>query len=181
MKKLRGHTLKIWVILLVCSGLSMAAANPALASGSSNEFANWLQSLAKKTSAPEVEQKLKSLKHQTGDLNRLIEQASQIVSSNNDDFNLPRGTASDNIQHILLLEWNQFQSGNAMAAIPSAETLKPNLAPQHQKTLFSDTGLPFMAAKKITLRLTLGNFFSFGFIKSLHIIPLISGIAIGAP
>ncbi len=181
MKTLRLHILKIWVVALVCSGLTIAAAQPAQASKPSNEFASWLQSLAKKTSVPELEKKLRLLKHETGDINRLIEQASQIVSSNNEDFNLPQGTASDNIQHILLVEWNQFRSGNAMAAVPAAETIKPYLAPQHQKTLFWNTDLTLEGAEQKNFRLFILGSALFDTPATFRIIPLVSGIAIAAP
>lgn len=182
MKTLRLHILKIWVIALVCCGLTMAGVQPAQASKSSNEFASWLQSLAKKTPTPGLEKKLRLLKHETGDINRLIEQASQIVSSNNEDFNLPKGAASDHIQHILLVEWNQFQSGNAMAAIPSAETIKPNLAPQHHKTIFSGLESSLIGAKEGLQDIGLSEHFFLIFPPLSHFItPLVSGIAIGAP
>lgn len=183
MKKLRAQILKNIVIALVCCGLGMAAAQPAKATTSSKNFANWLQSVAKKTHASELDHKLSSLKNSHINLYQLIEEASLIVSQNNDDFNLPLddSSASDKVHHILLVEWNQFQTGNSMTAIPPVPAIKTFVSFQSPK-VFTGTIDAFFRSDGLVTHCNSGvindlSFFSTPYIRT----PMVGGIAIGAP
>lgn len=182
MKLLRSHISKICIISLLCSGLMMAAAKPVYAVQTNEAFANWLQSLAKKTHTAQLEQRLSSLKKSDTDLNKLIKQASEIISENDEDFNLPEGAASDNIRQILLVEWNQYQSGNAMTAVPSTERVKPTIAPQQMHPVTPDfkAAAPAKRNFKVHPLLTTVSF-EVSASNTFLIIPLVSSIAIGAP
>lgn len=184
MKKLRSKILKFCVIGLICSGLGLAAAQPAEANKSSRDFANWLQSVVKNTHSSELEHKLAPLKNSANSLYQLIEQASQIVSENNEDFNLPldAGSPSKNIHQILLIEWNQFQTGNSMAAVPPAPSVKSFISFQSPKSFTSgvqafngprEVDVFFMPGAKPDL--------SFYTAHQFTIAPMSGGIAIGAP
>jgi len=181
---MRSKILNICVIGLICSGLGLAVAQPAEANKSSQDFANWLQSVAKKAHSSDIEHKLAPLKESHANLHQLIEQASQIVSKNNNDFNLPfdRDSESKNIHQILLIEWNQFQTGNAMAAVPPVPSVKPFVSFQSPKiftgsfaSLFRSGYLnPFFAPISVEHKniCTAHRFI---------IAPMSGGIAIGAP
>ena len=161
----------------------MAAAQPAEAVSSSRDFTNWLQSVTKKAHASDLEHKLATLKKSTVDLNRLIEEASRIVSKNNDDFNLPLdpSSASERVHHILLVEWNQFQTGNSMAAIPPVPTIKPFVTFQSPKALSGPVDLLAMPTDPVCQFINgfLGE--QSVFISSFFKTPMVGGVAIGAP
>ncbi len=166
---------------MLCVGLMLAIAKPVHATQSNAEFANWLQTLAKKTHAAQLEQQLHALKKSDSDINSLIEQASEIISQNNDDFNLPEGTASDNLQQILLVEWNQYQNGSAMSAVPTHERVKPTFSLQPHQIAGLD-GLPLLPFKNGSLGPSAKVIAPDALPGDAYLIaPLISGIAIGAP
>lgn len=180
---MRVQILKIVVIVLVCCGLGMAAAQPVEATTSSRNFANWLQSVAKKTHASDLNHKLASLKNSHVNLYQLIAEASQIVSQNNDDFNLPLddSSASDRVHHILLVEWNQFQTGNSMTAIPPVPTVKTFVSFQSPK-IYTGSFDSLIKLTNPSLYFIDGytgddSFFSASYFKT----PMIGGVAIGAP
>lgn len=184
MKKLRSQILKLCVITLVCSGLGLSVAQPVEAKNSSRDFANWLQSMAKKTQTLELEHKLEPLKNSQGNLYQLIEQASQIVSQNNEDFNLPldAGSASKNIHQILLVEWNQFQTGNAMAAIPPVPTVKSVVSFQLPKIFSGGVGSFCDSAGVKLFFVPTGELpIVSGASSPIATIPMSGGVAIGAP
>lgn len=181
MKLFRSHISKVCIIGLLYAGLMLAVAKPVHAMQTNEAFANWLQSLAKKTPTAQLEQRLSSLKQSDPDLNKLIKQASEIISENDDDFNLPEGAAADNIQQILLVEWNQYQSGNAMRAVPSTERVKPTLNPQQLHPVTPDLKVGGPVEKDFKRPSGTAILYSVPLSGAYLITPLVSSIAIGAP
>lgn len=121
---------RLLVALFVCSGFGLYMAQPAQAKQSSQAFAEWFSLMAKTTDAPMLQKKLQDLKTSGAQLDEMLEQASRIVTDNNEEFNFPfsKKKASHDLYQLLLIEWNQFQTGNAMAGIPVAhQTMKPLL------------------------------------------------------
>lgn len=159
----------------------MAVAKPVHAVQTNEAFANWLQSLAKKTHTAQLEQRLSSLKKSDNDLNKLIKQASEIISENDEDFNLPEDAASDNIRQILLVEWSQYQSGNAMTAVPSTERVKPTLASQQLHPVIPDVQAAAPAKRNFKVHPVATVSFKVPASNIYLITPLVSSIAIGAP
>jgi hypothetical protein len=181
MKLFRSYISKLLIITLVCSGLMTAMVQPTEAARPANDFAYWLESVTKAMHAPEVEQALNELKQLNTDIDELIHKASQIVSRHNSEFNLPLGESSKDVSTILLLEWNQYQNGNSMTAVPPAPTVKPLLSPSNFKIL-TGTHSVFKESKKpvyviessiFNLQAPSGNHF--------YIIPMQGGTAIAAP
>ena len=183
MKKLRSQILKICVIGLICSGLGLGAAQPAEAEKSSRDFANWLQSVAKKAHLSELEHKLAPLKKSGADLNTLIKHASHIVSENDEDFNLPLadGTASQNVHQILLVEWNQFQTGNSMSAIPPAPVIKSVISYQTPKAFTGGLQSLYESAIQTSIFYSAVVNYTATSGKAHSLVPMSGGIAIGAP
>ena len=181
MKNLRSHIIKTCIIALVCSGLMVGFAKPTNAAQTNEDFANWLQSITKKVDTPELQRKLRSLKKSKANLSQLIKKASQIVSQNNEDFNIPLKNAADDIQQILLVEWTQYQTGNAMAAIPAVETSKPSVAPQHQKMMVGGIAPLTTCCKSAKPQWVTATTGQSCFYTLSNVVPMVSGIAIGAP
>ncbi len=127
MKRLRSYIARLLVTLLVCSGFSLYMVQSAQAGQTSDGFARWLGMMAEASDAPGLKKELQDLKTSGGQLSEMLEQASQIVTQNNDEFDFPFAAeqASRELYRLLLIEWNQFQTGNgrssraAVGQIPS--------------------------------------------------------------
>ncbi|PAU94403.1 hypothetical protein CK503_06275 [Aliifodinibius salipaludis] len=93
---------------------------------SSQAFASWLDTKVKASDGIGLQKELDDLRKSAGDLNEFIKEASQFVKSNNEnfDFSFAESTASMHFYQLLLIEWSQFQTGNAMAGIPIPSVTK---------------------------------------------------------
>ncbi|MGM0546412.1 MAG: hypothetical protein ACQEST_06800 [Bacteroidota bacterium] len=96
------------------------------ANHSSQAFANWLNSMIRSADGVTVQQELDDLRKSTDQLEKIIREASRIVKNNNANFEFPFGesTASVHLYQLLLIEWSQFKTGNAMAGIPMQSVAK---------------------------------------------------------
>lgn len=129
MNRFRSHIARFLVILLVCTGFVLHIAQPVQAKQSSNAFARWLSTMTKSSETADLHKELNELKKSGAHLDKIIEKASRIVIRNNDEFtfSFAESAASHHVYKLLLVEWNQYQTGNAMAAVPVQQTLKPYL------------------------------------------------------
>lgn len=182
MQLLRSHIVKLYAISLIVFGLGLCMVQPACGQNSTRSFANWFAEIAKANHSDELAKELDQLKNSGVDLRELVRHASQIISRNNNDFNLPLGKspASHQIYQVLLAQWNQYQTGSGMANMPPPETVKPGAHLQVDKS---------GAATHIISN----GFHSFRFTAlktiskpSVHspgkpAAPMAAGIAIGAP
>lgn len=182
MKRLRSYIARLLVTLLVCSGFSLYVVQPAQAGQRSHEFARWLGMMAEASNAPGLKKELQDLKASGGQLAEMLEQASQIVTQNNDEFDFPFATeeASPDLYRLLLIEWNQFQTGNAMDGLPVQQTVKPLLMLQVNKTgsLASTAAGPYFRALHVDK-----NWIAPVSRLATRILtePMSGGVAIGAP
>lgn len=158
--------------------------HPAQARTSSYSFANWLETVVKKERAAHIQQQIFELKESDASLASLIEKASEMVSRNNDDFNLPIGdetSNTDEVYNLLIVEWNSYQTGNGMGKASNPKALKSNLH-------FSVDKFAHSLGGKVDRK----NDSAYGFFGEVggisrtdvcnYIIePLSGGIAIGAP
>ena len=133
MKSLRSYIAQLLVALLICSGLSLSWVQPVQADHTSHAFARWLSMRVQSSKdASELQKQLQELKASGGQLDDLLKKASQIVTNNDEEFNFPFSEhgSSQELSQLLLIEWNQYQTGNAMADIPVRQNIKP-LLPIH--------------------------------------------------
>jgi len=179
MKMLRSYIFKICVITCLCFGVILAIIKPADAAQSNKAFADWLQTLAQKKHAGKLEKKLDSLKKSNITTYQLIEQASKMISKNNDAFQLPPAATSDAIHQILLIKWKQFQTGDAMAAVPPVYIMKQLISSKYLNNISYGIGAASPIVKKPVAIQKLA-IFSPAFDLNC-VTPLVSGIAIGAP
>jgi hypothetical protein len=132
MKRLRSHILRLTVVLLICSGFSLYVVQPTQARHSTNAFADWLNTMTKPANSFDLQQELDNLRESSDHLGEVIEKASRIIHRNNKEFVFPfqESDASQSLYQLLLIEWSQFQTDNAMAGIPLQQTTKTLLSPQ---------------------------------------------------
>lgn len=149
---------------------------------SSQAFASWLTSMAKSTGDVALQEELDDIRKSTSDLDEFIKEASRVVRSNNENFGLsfPEATASSHLYQLLLIEWSQFQTGNAMAGIPIPSVAKAFTSIVIDQKVTFDT-----PAISTTLVAQCWN--AVGLVADAHrfipmaIEPMVEGIAIGAP
>lgn len=167
---------------VICVGFGLYMVQQTQANHSSQAFANWLNSMIRSADGITVEQELNDLRKSTSNLDKIIKEASRIVKSNNEnfDFLFEESTVPVHIYQLLLIEWSQFQTGNAMAAVPMQSVAKAVIS------VVLDSKAPVGFIDKISK--TLQFFGSVNavvlddnqpFVQALQ--PMTEGIAIGAP
>lgn len=157
-------------------------AQPVQAKKSSNAFARWLSTMTKSSEATDLHKKLNELRKSGAHLDKIIEKASRIVVQNNEDFtfSFAESAASHHVYKLLLVEWNQYQTGNAMAAVPVQQTLKPFL-PFNLDKLGTFGSAAFLQAVPQAFHSNVDNQSAPQTIASISVIPMSDCIAIGAP
>ncbi|WP_445665148.1 hypothetical protein [Fodinibius sp. AD559] len=182
MNRLRKYIIRISVIAVICTGFGLYMVQQVQVNRSSQAFASWLDTKVKTSDGIGLQKELDDLRKSTGDLDEFIKEASQFVKSNNENFNFSFAelTASMHFYQLLLIEWCQFQTGNAMAGIPIPSVTKAfvsvvldqkvaigsaaavSLMPEHQWVIDAFTAY-------------IDDFFT------MAMQPMKEGIAIGAP
>lgn len=182
MNRLRTHIARLVTVLLVCSGFSLSFVQPTQAKHSNNAFADWLSTMTTSANTADLQQELDNLRKSDEHLDKIIEKASHIVSQNNEDFvfSMVESMASAQLYRLLLVEWNQFQTGNDMSCVPVQKTIKL-LIPA--KTDFpSFTKMSCLVSNGVQQAFTQVELLpQDDFPFPLAIIPMVEGIAIGAP
>lgn len=181
MNRLRLHIIRLVIILFVGVGFGFSILQPAQATDTSTAFADWLRTKAKSGDHIKLEKELNNLRKSERHLDKVIEEASQIIRQNNKafEFSFLKSAASNQVYQLLLIEWNYFQTGNAMVAVST---------PQFSKLLFSGKEhVPlqhvnsFVAGLTAFSQLAIGPLLNdyTGYTESLT--PMANSIAIGAP
>jgi len=182
-KTLRSHTAKIILALFIWAGIGMYLVHPVQAKNSTKLFTSWLETVVKKEHGVDIRQQIYRLKESDGSLSALIEKASEMVSRNNDEFNLPlAGQSSDanDVYQMLLVEWNSYQTGNGMGKASGPETVKTNLHPPVDKFAYTAHWKSETTGSSITAA-PAGGAMPDGTATSHLLEPLSGGMAIGAP
>lgn len=182
MNRFRSHIARFLVLLLVCTGFVLHITQPVQAKQSSDAFARWLSTMAKSSDATDLHKELKELNKSGAHLDKIIEKASRIIVRNNDEFNFSfaESTVSQHVYKLLLIEWNQFQTGNEMAAVPVQQTLKPFL-PFNLDKLGAFGTKAVLNAKPNISQINHVNLPVPQTITAISIVPMSDCIAIGAP
>lgn len=182
MKRLRTYIMRIIVLVLVGTGFGLYMVQPVQADHSSQSFANWLSKMAESSDGAELQKELNNLRKTASHLEDTIKEASQIVSRNNDDFNFSfvESLASQSLYQLLLIEWNQSQTENAMAAVPIQHISKLIVSATIDKS-----GIGYFASDDITtpdipfsVNTRLLNSQQ---LIGVVLVPMVNSIAIGAP
>lgn len=181
MNRLRTHIARITVAVLVLTGFSLYMVQPAQANQSSQAFANWLSTMAKSSDGMDLQQELDDLRR-SSHLGNTIKEASQIVSRNNEDFtfSFAESAASQHIYQLLLIEWSQFQTENAMASVP-VQHLAKSLVPATFDKAGSNTFTSVVTAALSISHPIISKMLPYRTTVSANVVPMVGGIAIGAP
>lgn len=184
MKRLRSYITRLLVTLFVCSGFSLYMAQPAQASRTSGDFARWLSMVAQGSDAPGLQKELQDLKTSGGQLADMLEHASQIIVKNNSEFDFPfvneQEEISRELYQLILIEWSQFQTGNAMEGIPVQPKVTPPILLHVDKVKGMASAMASLHCDSTAIS---GNWTStvFGAAAAVSIEPMSDSIAIGAP
>jgi len=148
---------------------------------SSHAFARWFSTMLSTSQKANLEQQLNDLRKSNDHLDKILEKASKMIRRNNEDFSFPfdKSAKTRQVYQLLLFEWNQFQTENAMAGIPARHTVKSAAPVKVEKsgatgTISSTFYVPQVLFPFESLNLNSGNI-------SVTPDPMSSGIAIGAP
>lgn len=182
MKPLRSHIIRFAVVLLICSGFSLYMVQPTQARHSTNAFADWLSTMTTPANSVDLQQELDELRQSNDQLEKIIEKASRIINRNNEEFliSFQGSEVSQQLYQFLLIEWSQFQTDNAMSGIPVQQMAKPLLTLQTEKFPVIGTGWFSVDGIQNTYWKTEQYLISKR-IFSLTLVPMVDGIAIGAP
>lgn len=181
MNRLRTHIIRIIVLAAICTGFGLYTVQQMQADHSSKAFASWLDSIA--TSSDDITmQKLDDHNETTADLDEIIREASRIIKINGGDLKVAfaESTASMQLYQLLLIEWKQFQTGNAMAGIPipaSAKTFISVVLDQKGAMEFEAmaSAFPQLTQQFNVVNAVVPQLFAYA------LQPMTEGIAIGAP
>ena len=182
MNRLRSHIIRLTTIFLIGLGFSLYLVQPSQAKQNSQSFASWFCKMTKSSDSAGLQKELASLHYSGDQLGNVIKEASQIVIRNNSDFefSFSESITSDHLYQLLLIEWSQFQTENAMSSVPV----------QHITKLILPATLDKLGADGWDTPVNLASHFSKGAfdftIKSVAVFcftltPMVDSIAIGAP
>ncbi|WP_138431533.1 hypothetical protein [Fodinibius saliphilus] len=182
MKRFRTHIVQFIIVLLICSGFSLSMVQPIQAKHTTSAFADWLSTMTTTGNGADLQQELESLRQSGDHLDKVIEKASHIVSKNNEEFSFSydKSMASQQLYQMLLIEWNQFQTGDEMSSIPVQQTVKSLYSVNTDKNPFNSTASTF-SHKHNKLLQQVGQALVFKKCFSIVLIPMVDSIAIGAP
>lgn len=183
MKFFRSHIARLSGFIMLMVGIALHYAQPLDEKADHSLFTNWLESHLK-TQDLDVIDKLDQLSTQNADLESVIREASELVTSHRDDFELPvsnEDSSEEENYQLLLKEWKNYQtSGNGMGKAVLNHTIKPQtILPndgQLLKTALIKKAAPVEKPQLLELytqELSSGNSFTLS--------PFKSGSAINAP
>lgn len=181
MNRFRLHIIRLVIILFVGVGFSFSLLQPVQAADTSTAFADWLRTKAKSGDHIKLEKELNNLRKSERHLDKVIEEASQIIRQNNKafEFSFLKSVASNQVYQLLLIEWNHFQTGNAMAAVSTQQFSKSLFSGKEHVPLLHATSFVAepTAFYQSVIRQLLNDYSDYT--KSLT--PMANSIAIGAP
>lgn len=182
MNRLRTHIIRISVIAAICTGLGLYIVQQVQVNRSSQAFASWLDTKVKASDGFGLQKELDDLRKSASDLDEFIKEASQFVKNNTENFyfSFAKSTASMHFYQFLLIEWSQFQTGNAMDGIPLPSVTKTfgSIILDKKGALGSMAAVSLMPEQQWdidALITAVDEFFA------MAMQPMTEGIAIGAP
>lgn len=124
----RSHIIRMSGVLSLLAGIVFCFFSPSDEYARHEAFASWLESQLK--TSQEVDAPLRSqiqaLSFEDGELDRVIQKASELVKNHSDDFELPLNKQPENpeeIFHLLVQSWNSYQ--HASEGMGNAVLIKP--------------------------------------------------------
>lgn len=185
MKRLRSYIIRLLVTLSVCSGFGLYMAQPAEATRTTGDFARMLSMVAQTSDAPALQKELQDLKASGGQLADMLEHTSRMVTgTTSGESEVPYANDHEELTRelyqLILIEWSQFQTGNAMDGIPVQPTVKPLILLNIDKVKGMASAMAWPHRKSHAIE---ENWISImpGAAASVSMEPMSDSIAIGAP
>jgi len=180
-KIFRTHITKTYSLVVILLGFALHFVAPIQESKTHSEFTSWLDAKVKSEENAEIRKLISNLADDADELDSVIRKASEIVSKNSEDFELPFGKSDDsNVLEVIIDEWNAYQSSsNGMGKAVVVENVKPNAVSQKEVASLKKTSNSVSESCMNNLvNIEAGwNIFS----QNTSSIPFESGVAINAP
>lgn len=181
MKIFRTHITKVYSLAIILLGFVLHFAEPIQESKVHSEFTSWLDAKVKTEDNAEVRKLISDLADDADELESVIRKASEIVSENSEDFELPFDESENsNVFEVIIDEWNAYQSSsNGMGKAVILETVKSNAVQQNEGPSLSKASKTVSASCLNNLVTLEAGWKTFSQITSST--PFESGVAINAP
>jgi len=184
MERLRSHISKLLTISLLSVGFCLYLVQPVQQDRSSEAFSSWLDDMIAKTDNTSLQKKLEILSRSDYEIKELMGKVSSDHEMPHPDANLLLKYTEDveegRLYQLLFLKWSQYQTSKGMAKAPATQTLKPATSLQPEKSGVHNNGELLPGGFAIFSR-TVGYLdYSLTFLDR-SLIPMVNGIAIGAP
>lgn len=181
MKIFRTHITKTYSLAVILLGFMLHFAEPIQDSKAHSEFTSWLDAKVKTEDNSEIRKLITNLADDAGELESVIRKASEIVSQNSEDFELPFGESeTSDVFDVIIGEWNAYQnSSSGMGKAVFVENLKSNVVSQKEASSLKKSAKSISEScinNLVTVEAGWNTFTDQNFSK-----PFISGVAINAP
>ena len=180
----RAHIIQSFNVGFLLVGIAFYFLKPVGTGSEHDAFAQWLQSNLKTNTDSEITNEIRDLRYTNGQLDSVIREASSIVKTYADNFELPLDEKSQDeneVYKLLLKEWTNYQ--NSSTGMGKAVVIKQG----HPHSYLPNDGFSpnsKLINGSISLDLTLAqesieDFYSNSY--RFNLCPLKGGIAINAP
>ena len=181
MKIFRTHITKTYSLVVILLGFALHFVAPIQESKTHSEFTSWLDAKVKSEENAEIRKLISNLADDADELDSVIRKASEIVSKNSEDFELPLGKSDDSdVLEVIIDEWKAYQSSsNGMGKAVVVENVKPNAVSQKEvASLKKASNSVSESCMNNLVNIEAGwNTFS----QNTAYTPFLSGVAINAP
>jgi len=168
-------------LVVILLGFALHFVAPIQESKTHSEFTSWLDAKVKSEENAEIRKLISNLADDADELDSVIRKASEIVSKNSEDFELPFGKSDDSdVLEVIIDEWNAYQSSsNGMGKAVVVENVKPNAVSQKEvASLKKASNSVSESCMNNLVNIEAGwNTFS----QNTAYTPFLSGVAINAP
>tara|TARA_R110002124_G_scaffold285065_2_gene463145 strand:- start:9900 stop:10445 length:546 start_codon:yes stop_codon:yes gene_type:complete len=180
-KIFRTHITKTYSLAVILLGFVLHFAEPIQESKTHSEFTSWLDAKVKTEDNSEIRKLISELADDAEELESVIRKASEIVSQNSEDFELPFGEEENpDVLDVIIDEWNAYQNSSAgMGKAVVVENIKSNAFSQKEAASLKKASKSVSEScmnNLVTVEAGWNTFSAQSFSK-----PFISGVAINAP
>lgn len=179
MKIFRTHITKAYSLAIILLGFALHFAEPIQEGKTHSEFTSWLDAKVKTEENADIRKLITNLADDAEELESVIRKASEIVSQNSDEFELPV-SGDANVFDVIIDEWNSYQNSSAgMGKAVVVESVKSNAVSQKEAASLKKASKSISEScmnNLVSVEAGWKTFTSQNFSK-----PFISGVAINAP
>ncbi|XWN37362.1 MAG: hypothetical protein ROO71_00275 [Balneola sp.] len=181
MKIFRTHITKSYSLVVILLGFALHFVAPIQESKTHSEFTSWLDAKVKSEENAEIRKLISDLAEDSEELDSVIKKASEIVSKNSEDFELPISkSGKTDVLEVIIDEWNAYQtSSNGMGKAVVIENVKPSAVSQKEAASVKKAS---NSISESCLNNLVNLDAGFGlYSQSTSYTPFLSGVAINAP